>query len=127
MAFSYKQQGTSLIEAMVSMVLVAIMGLGLAYASSRTLLTQRYTTTQNLAALQMREKLQKPDENLLVRLGEDSLEMNYSPGNTPSITVTLNSVSENVTGVAVNRSVSTTSTSWFGGDGTVSIKTGTSQ
>lgn len=127
MAFSYKQQGTSLIEAMVSMVLVAIMGLGLAYTSSRTLLTQRYTTTQNLAALQMREKLQKPDENLLVRLGEDSLEMNYSPGNTPSITVTLNSVSENVTGVAVNRSVSTTSTSWFGGDGTVSIKTGTSQ
>ncbi len=127
MAFSYKQQGTSLIEAMVSMVLVAIMGLGLAYASSRTLLTQRYTTTQNLAALQMREKLQKPDENLLVRLGEDSLEMNYSPGNTPSITVTLNSVSENVTGVAVNRSVSNTSTSWFGGDGTVRIITGTSQ
>ena len=127
MAFSYKQRGTSLIEAMVSMLLVAAMGLGLAYASSRTMLTQRYTTTQNLAAIQMREKLQRPAENLSVKLGGDSLNMNYSQGNTPTISVSLNGVSANVTGVAVNRSVNTTNTNWFGGDGKVSIHTGTGQ
>src|SRR4051794_33895370 len=64
------QQGFSLIEAMVSVLLVAILGLGMAYTTSRVLLTQRFATTQSLAIVQMREYLQTGDSQQVSMAGQ---------------------------------------------------------
>lgn len=62
LAYSIKnQRGSYLIEAMISILLVAILGLGVAYATSKSLAAQRYTTTQNLTVMHMREYLQTRD------------------------------------------------------------------
>ncbi|MFC3606585.1 type IV pilus modification PilV family protein [Stutzerimonas tarimensis] len=131
-AFCNNQRGISLIEAMVSMLLVVVMGLGLAYASSRALLVQRYTTTQNLAVIQMREVLQRPpiDSTVPLDLGGGSLTANYGSGTTQSITVSITPVnglpiSTTVESEAVGRYVKTDSDNWLGG--TVEINTGTGQ
>lgn len=62
-SFIKAQRGSSLTEALVSVLLVAIMGLGIVYAVSKVLLTQRYTTTQNLAVIHIREHLQRGDSD----------------------------------------------------------------
>lgn len=56
-----QQQGSYLIEAMISVLLVGVLGLGVAYATSKSLVAQRYATTQNLAVMHMREYLQTRD------------------------------------------------------------------
>ena len=68
-----KQSGVSLLEALVSLLLIAVMAAGLAMVSSRSLLTQRYVITQNLAVMQMREHMKTKDPavdtGLVVDLG----------------------------------------------------------
>ena len=51
------QRGVSLIEALISILLVAITGLGLAFVTTQGLSTQRYATTQNQVLLGLREAL----------------------------------------------------------------------
>lgn len=51
------QQGISLLEALISVLLVAITGLGLAFVTSQALSMQRYATTQNQVLLGLREAL----------------------------------------------------------------------
>ncbi|QIB49630.1 prepilin-type N-terminal cleavage/methylation domain-containing protein [Pseudomonas sp. OIL-1] len=51
------QQGVSLIEALISVLLAAITGLGLAFITAQGLSTQRYATTQNQVLLGLREAL----------------------------------------------------------------------
>lgn len=51
------QRGDALIEAMVGVVLTAIIGLGLSYTASRAVKSQRYLNTQNAVISQMRESL----------------------------------------------------------------------
>ena len=57
----FRQRGISLVEAMVAVLLVAILFLGIAHVLSRGLVSQRFMNTQNLALLEMREKLQQAD------------------------------------------------------------------
>ncbi|QJD59105.1 hypothetical protein HG264_09365 [Pseudomonas sp. gcc21] len=52
-----RQRGVSLIEALISILLVAITGLGLAFVTTQGLSTQRYATTQNQVLLGLREAL----------------------------------------------------------------------
>ena len=56
------QRGVSLIEAMVAMLILAILFLGIAQVLARGLVSQRYMNTQNLAVLEMRERLQQNNE-----------------------------------------------------------------
>lgn len=51
------QQGATLIEALVGMLLMAIVGLGLSYAASRSLLSQRDLNAQNVVISKTREWL----------------------------------------------------------------------
>jgi prepilin peptidase dependent protein A len=51
------QRGDALLEALFGIVLMAIIGLGLAYASARATSSQRYLNTQNIAISGMREQL----------------------------------------------------------------------
>lgn len=52
-----RQQGVSLLEALISVLLIAITGLGLAYVTAQSLAVQRYATTENQVLLGMREAL----------------------------------------------------------------------
>lgn len=61
--FISNQRGASLIEALVSVLVVAIMGLGVVYAVSQILLNQRYATTQNFAVVHIREHLQRSESS----------------------------------------------------------------
>lgn len=53
-----KQRGDMLLEALISMLLLGVLGLGLSYAGARVLVQQRYATTQDLALSQMRFALE---------------------------------------------------------------------
>ena len=52
------QRGDALLEALVSMVLLASLGLGLSYATARALNTQRYAATHGIVLAQMRHALE---------------------------------------------------------------------
>ena len=129
-----KQRGVSLIESLISLLLIAIMGAGLAMVSSRSLVTQRYVTTQNLAVMQMREhmKTAEPDDALYVYFGKEGGEDFVSPNNNPNssdsqatvtVSIGLNGSSHEIADIpspVVNRSVSLEAgNSWLGG--TISI------
>lgn len=51
------QRGDALIEALLGMLLMAIMGLGLAHSAARAVLSQRYVNTQNIMISDIRETL----------------------------------------------------------------------
>lgn len=54
---AYRQRGDALIEALFGLLLMAVISLGLSYAASRAVLSQRYLNTQNIVISQMRESL----------------------------------------------------------------------
>jgi len=53
-----KQRGDMLLEALISMLLLGVLGLGLSYAGARVIVQQRYAHTQDLALSQMRATLE---------------------------------------------------------------------
>ena len=57
-----RQSGSMLLEAVVGIAVSAALGLGMAYSAARALKAQRYSTTQNLAVLQMRTLLTVPGD-----------------------------------------------------------------
>lgn len=59
-----RQHGASMIEALIASLLLSILFLGLAHVLSRSLVSQRYMSTQNLALLQMRENLQQANQGV---------------------------------------------------------------
>jgi len=56
------QRGSSLIEAMVAMLILAILFLGIAQVLGRGLVSQRYMNAYSLALLEMRERLQQHND-----------------------------------------------------------------
>ncbi|WP_349743071.1 prepilin-type N-terminal cleavage/methylation domain-containing protein [Roseateles cavernae] len=52
------QRGASLVEAMVAVLLLGVIGLGLVYALSRTLVAHKYHKAQSLAVQGIRAELQ---------------------------------------------------------------------
>ena len=113
-----RQAGISLIEAMISLLLIAVTAVGLAYVSSRSMFTQRYVTTQNLAVIQMREHL-KANEN-----GTIELKASTSPNPTEVSSIKIGNIDDSViTGVSIDlRDISTSDVDIFGGnDGLIKI------
>lgn len=53
------QRGDVLMESLIGLVLMSVIGLGVTYATSRTLVSQRDMNVQNLAVAQMRNVLQQ--------------------------------------------------------------------
>lgn len=51
------QLGLSMLEALITMLLLAIIGIGIAFVAGRTMVAQRNASTQHLAVSQMREAL----------------------------------------------------------------------
>lgn len=58
---SSRQRGISLLEALISVLLIAITGLGLAHVTVQSLAVQRYATTENQVLLGLREALMAED------------------------------------------------------------------
>lgn len=54
-----RQRGDILMESLIGVVLMSIIGLGVTYATSRVLVSQRDMNVQNLAVAQMRNLLQQ--------------------------------------------------------------------
>lgn len=54
-----RQRGDVLMESLIGLVLMSVIGLGVTYATSRTLVSQRDMNVQNLAVAQMRNVLQQ--------------------------------------------------------------------
>lgn len=116
------QRGFSLVEAMISVLLVAVLGLGIAYATSRALLTQRYATTQNLAIIKMREYLQTDEEQSISIAQYSSSIDDSSKPEPPSepVTISIGTISKDIM-MTRSRSLIVTSADLFSGDGTVSL------
>ncbi|MCK9505348.1 MAG: hypothetical protein M0Q95_14350 [Porticoccaceae bacterium] len=114
-----KQQGTSLLEGLISMLLIATLGLSLMVVISNTLNTQRYLITENWAFMNLR--------NLLMT-DESSMERKNSQGETVTISVTKVDVEREiqVTVDGISKTISVTSsqlqindTEHVSGDGTL--------
>ena len=60
-----QQRGVTLIEALIGVLLMAVVGLGLCYALSKGMLSQRTLNTQNVVISQTREWLLTSDETVL--------------------------------------------------------------
>ena len=135
----HRQEGATLIEAMVATLLLMILMLGLTFALSHTLVVQRHTNAQNIAVLELREQAHRVGLSGLCDGGSNSVSISAQTVTiaTSSCTSPAISVSTNVSGNAyqstlpagfvpgVGASVSTTSSdlsqNLFGGDGVISF------
>lgn len=122
-----KQTGISLIEALVSLLVLAILFLGIAQVLARSLVSQRYMNTQNLAVLEMRERLQQSgDATFCDNPGNLSWVGNVgltADCQTTTVTIAVGSVSAvvNAQSVTLNTAADTVSSGLFGGDGVISV------
>jgi len=55
---SRKQQGDALLEALIGMLLIAVLGLGLAYAAGRVMNAQRFAATHGIVLSEMRHRME---------------------------------------------------------------------
>lgn len=131
------QRGDALIEAMLGILLMTIVGLGLVYAASRALNSQRYQSTQTLAIAQMRNALMTTGATgLCAGTSQASVSVNASAVTLPAPACAYASVSVGVAGstafnvtlpagVVTSLSFSTPSnketTGLFGGDGVITL------
>lgn len=122
-----QQQGGSLIEAMISMLLVAVLGLGVAYATSKSLVAQRYTTTQNLTVMHLREYLQTRDaDDKTFSIAGQNLSVTETP-QPSSLTVTVDGIatsSKTLPQAATGISLSVSNDDLFGSNGTIVVAHG---
>jgi len=123
-----RQRGASLFEALIGILLVAIMGAGLAHVTAKALHTQRYTTTQHLAVIQLREFLQTADSSKdKVVIGEQTLSITPDESTVPLTlcvkdatgTCAANTERTFTSAIPVSRELAIDSTELFGG--TVSL------
>lgn len=123
-----RQQGLSLIEAMVAALLISVLFLGLAHVLARSLVSQRYMNTHNLALLEIRERIQQSGEaNFCSSPGSLSW-----VGNIPltancvdtTVTISVGNISAQVNSHALavsTQSNNSTAVQLFGGDGVIRI------
>ncbi|WP_150303184.1 type II secretion system protein [Pseudomonas saliphila] len=90
-----RQQGVSLIEALVSVLLVGITGAGLVAVTSQVLSTQRYATTENQVLLGLREALLEDPGVTSINVAGSTIGFNREP-QTLQLTVRMGSVEKTV-------------------------------
>jgi len=124
------QWGVSLIEAMVAVLILAILFLGMAYVLSRGLVSQRYTNTQSIALLEMREGLQRTGKgvaDLCSGATPDSFAIVDSIGVTRecssiSVDITVGALATvpiSASSITIKTDKSASSANLFGGDGEI--------
>lgn len=114
------QRGISLLEALISVLLIAITGLGLAHVTAQSLAVQRYATTENQVLLGLREALLLDGGATRVPVAGGTLGFTREP---ESHAVTLSVGSSQVTVDVQTETLSVTDdpASLVGGDGEFSL------
>lgn len=108
------QRGDALLEALIGFMLLMVLGLGLSYAAARTMNSQRYASTQNIALNQMRGLLQDDAKGLrtLCASGGATQQVKITPvgGDPLQIPVTASNCAQSdvTVGVAGNATLSVT-------------------
>lgn len=122
------QRGDALIEGLVGMVLVAILGVGPVYVASRAALSQRYMNMQNIAVNKLVELHKSTGSNLCtgsysISVGGQSLPVTVTCTTRSDTAITVGGSAVVLTGSpsASSPSLSVTSTSLFGGVGTIVV------
>lgn len=136
-----KQAGDALLDAMIAMVLVMVVGLGPIYVVSRGAVVQTQASYQNMAVVKMRELLATQGPALcgttpqitVNKVGAASgnpavldLAVAVTCSDRPATGITIGGVSVDptLTGAAKTVSLSVTSSTKFGGSGTITITQG---
>lgn len=110
------QRGISLLEALISVLLIAITGLGLAHVTVQALAIQRYATTENQVLLGLREALLVEDDVHTVPVAGS--ELGFERESEPlSMTIRVGTVEKTVELQAETLSVTDDPASLVGGDG----------
>ena len=129
LTYTKKQKGDMLIEALISMVIVLILGMGPVFISSKMMATQKSANYQAAALEQMRKMLQTNDPVVLcngttksITVVGTQLNVNVSCTNKASA-ITINSNAVTLTG-NLNKDItlSVTNTAMFGEPGTLILK-----
>ncbi|SDS65097.1 hypothetical protein SAMN05216198_2435 [Halopseudomonas litoralis] len=110
------QRGISLLEALISVLLIAITGLGLAHVTVQALAVQRYATTENQVLLGLREALLMEDS--INRVSVAGSELGFvRQSESLSVTVRVGTVDKTVNLQTETLSVTDDPGSLVGGDG----------
>jgi len=128
-----RQRGDALLEALVGVVLVAIIGMGSAYTASRIAVSHKFARTQAMAVSQLRQMLQSPSDIAAWCSGTAPPAVRIRPADTAiaptdlSVTVTCSAAGTLTIG---GRSIATppqrvtltvSSSALFGGNGTIAV------
>lgn len=124
-----RQRGDALLEALVAIVLAAVVGLGLAYAATRIAHGQRFMSTQNLAVHDMREGLLQKGFVLSDLCDDSSLHSHEAPErvalfslNCENTTVTVNGQDVSLSVVrSLSSEANDRNSALLGGDGVVTL------
>lgn len=112
-----RQRGISLLEALISVLLIAITGLGLAHVTVQALAVQRFTTTENQVLLGLREALLTDDSVNSVPVAGSQLGFARQPQSW-SITISVGDQAQKTVDMQTDvLSVSDDPASLVGGDG----------
>ena len=143
------QRGDALIEAMIGILLMAVIGLGLSHATARAMYSQRYLNTQNIVVSTVREALASTGSvsgycagnagpavqvgsstsTLSLTCGKDAVTIELAPtsngGHSHDEATTLSSTiaagGSLVTSMNISLPASTTNASIVGGDGSMGL------
>lgn len=120
-----RQSGFSLTESLIGLLLMTILGLGIVFITSKNLVAQRYTTTQNITVLHMREYLQtRSNNNSSFSLAGESVDLTLAP-RVESIAVSIgDSLFERTVFKEVAVEISADNEGLFGGDGEIKLSHG---
>lgn len=110
------QRGVSLLEALISVLLIAITGLGLAHVTVQALAVQRFATTENQVLLGLREALLMDASESSVPVAGGELGFGRQPESL-SVTVRVGNVEKTVTLETETLLVTDDPRSLVGGDG----------
>ena len=136
-----KQAGDALLDAMIAMVLAMVVGLGPIYVVSRGAVVQTQASYQNMAVVEMRKLLATQGPALCGTTPQITVNKVGAPSGNPAvldlavavtcsdrpatgITIGGVSVDPTLTGAAKTVSLSVTSSTKFGGSGTITITQG---
>lgn len=115
------QRGISLLEALISVLLIAITGLGLAHVTVQSLAVQRYATTENQVLLGLREALMVDDSVNAVPVAGSQLGFRRE-SDLLSIEIRVGTVEKKIELEAETLSVTDDPASLVGGDGQFSLE-----
>lgn len=116
-----RQKGTSLLEAMISMLLIATLGLSLMIVITSTLNIQRFSVTESWILMNLRN-ISMTDETAITRTSSENSSVSIPVTKTDvtrDVQIEVNGVSKTISVAAKRLDVS--STDYVSGDGLISL------